>query len=87
MRTPCLQNNPSLALQVFSNWSLHSLCSQCGFQTVMMSGSGTSIFCLGSATDSDKWSKVKSREDVEVFVTEFVNREEGEWYEMPRHLA
>ena len=56
----------------------------CGFETVMMSGSGTSIFCIGEAKDTNRFNTVvRSRDDVSVFETEFINRSEGEWYTAP----
>lgn len=57
----------------------------CGFKTVMMSGSGTSIFCIGSENvDSSLFDEiVRSREDVSVFETEFINRSEEEWFVAP----
>jgi len=51
-----------------------------GFDTVMMSGSGTSVFCLGKG-GGEKWEKIKGRKDVQVWETEFVKREDGGWYE------
>ena len=56
----------------------------CGFETVMMSGSGTSIFCIGEPNEVDQFDKlIRSRDDVSVFDTEFINRTEGEWYNAP----
>lgn len=55
-----------------------------GFKHVMMSGSGTSIFCLGEADDLEKFQKdFGAREDLQVFFTEFINRGEGEWFQRP----
>jgi len=56
----------------------------CGFETVMMSGSGTSIFCIGSTSDPEKFSNlIESRDDVNVYSTEFINRDGNEWYTSP----
>jgi len=53
-----------------------------GFEHVMMSGSGTSIFCIGEPTDKDGFMKeFDEREGINVFPTEFINREEGVWFE------
>ena len=55
-----------------------------GFDHVMMSGSGTSIFCLGTPKDKASFQKAFSdRGNLQVFFSEFINREEGEWFEMP----
>ena len=55
-----------------------------GFDHVMMSGSGTSIFCIGEPSDKDAFMKeFDSREGVSVFNAEFVNRAEGCWFENP----
>lgn len=55
-----------------------------GFQHVMMSGSGTSIFCIGNPEDREAFEKkFGTREDLQVFFAEFINRPEGEWYERP----
>jgi 4-diphosphocytidyl-2-C-methyl-D-erythritol kinase len=55
-----------------------------GFQHVMMSGSGTSIFCIGNPEDGDAFEKkFGQREDLQVFFAEFINRPEGVWYERP----
>jgi len=55
-----------------------------GFEHVMMSGSGTSIFCIGEADDMDGFlADFGSREGINVFPTEFISREDGEgvWFE------
>ena len=55
-----------------------------GFDHVMMSGSGSTIFCLGEPRDADKFQKEfidDNRHDVNVFRSEFISRREGEWYE------
>lgn len=63
---------------------LKKLLSTCSFSTVMMSGSGTSIFCLGESGDSQVWKEICGREDVMVFETRFINRRsEEEWYDEP----
>jgi 4-diphosphocytidyl-2-C-methyl-D-erythritol kinase len=55
-----------------------------GFDHVMMSGSGTSIFCLGSPTDLDSFNKkFTQRDDLLVFFTQFINRPHDTWYEKP----
>ncbi|KAL3760102.1 hypothetical protein ACHAWU_002173 [Discostella pseudostelligera] len=55
-----------------------------GFDHVMMSGSGTSIYCIGEPKDMDSFMKeFDTREGVSVFNTEFINREEGIWFESP----
>lgn len=55
-----------------------------GFKHVMMSGSGTSIFCLGEPEDHASFEEsFGEREDLLVFFTEFINREEGEWFCRP----
>lgn len=60
------------------------LCEEPGFQHVMMSGSGTSIFCLGEPEDKAAFEKkYGSRSDLKVFFTEFTGRPEGVWFERP----
>mmetsp|Transcript_4367 Transcript_4367/g.8662 ORF Transcript_4367/g.8662 Transcript_4367/m.8662 type:complete len:353 (+) Transcript_4367:97-1155(+) len=55
-----------------------------GFDHVMMSGSGTSIFCIGEPNDKDSFMKeFDEREGVSVFNTEFISREEGSWFVNP----
>jgi len=57
---------------------------RCGFDRVLMSGSGTSIFCIGDVSDQDVFEKtVGIRKDVHVFYTEFINREDGVWFTAP----
>ncbi len=59
------------------------LCVQ-GFDHVMMSGSGTSIFCIGEPDDKDAFmTQFDKREGVSVFNAEFITREEGYWYKTP----
>ena len=55
-----------------------------GFDHVMMSGSGTSIFCIGEPTDKDAFMKeFNDRDGVSVFNAAFINREEGCWFQDP----
>jgi 4-diphosphocytidyl-2-C-methyl-D-erythritol kinase len=53
-----------------------------GFEHVLMSGSGTSIFCLGQPSDYKSFrEEFDNKKDVGVFESEFINRKEGEWYQ------
>lgn len=55
-----------------------------GFQHVMMSGSGTSIFCLGEPTDRNAFDKQFSRrDDLKVFFSEFISRSDDSWFTAP----
>lgn len=55
-----------------------------GFHHVMMSGSGTSIFCLGEPSDQDAFQKnFGQRNGIKVFFSEFISRPEGVWFERP----
>ena len=55
-----------------------------GFDHVMMSGSGTSIFCLGEPADRGAFDKEFSeRDNLQVFFSEFISRPEGVWFERP----
>ena len=55
-----------------------------GFDHVMMSGSGTSIFCLGEPADRGAFDKKFSeRDNLQVFFSEFISRPEGVWFERP----
>jgi 4-diphosphocytidyl-2-C-methyl-D-erythritol kinase len=55
-----------------------------GFDHVMMSGSGTSIFCLGEPKDRADFDKrFSQREELQVFFSEFISRAEGVWFEAP----
>lgn len=59
--------------------------SQLGFQAVMMSGSGTTIFCIGPpfAEVTDTWQgELKQKYDVEIFEELFCRRLDDEklWY-------
>ncbi len=52
-----------------------------GFDHVMMSGSGTSIFCIGEAKNLDDFMKdFGEREGINVFPSEFISRKKGEWF-------
>lgn len=60
------------------------LCEVKGFQNVMMSGSGTSIFCLGEPDDKEDFKKkFGNRKDIQIFFTEFIDRPEGVWFKQP----
>ena len=55
-----------------------------GFNHIMMSGSGTSIFCIGEPKDMDQFQEeFGNSKDLKVFFTEFINRKEGTWFERP----
>ena len=55
-----------------------------GFDHVMMSGSGTSIFALGEPADREEFCKqFGGRSDLQVFFSEFINREDGAWFTEP----
>ena len=55
-----------------------------GFDHVMMSGSGTSIFCLGEPVDRKAFEKeFGSRDNLQVFFSEFISRPENRWFERP----
>jgi len=55
-----------------------------GFDHVMMSGSGTSIFCLGEPADREAFEeKFAKRDELQVFFSEFISRPDGEWFEAP----
>lgn len=55
-----------------------------GFQHVLMSGSGTTIFCIGEPSNKQEFLRTfGSRSDLQVFFSEFINRKEGEWFERP----
>jgi len=53
-----------------------------GFEKrVMMSGSGTSIFCIGEPTDQESFDeKFKSRDDLLVVQSEFISRGADGWF-------
>eukprot|EP00541_Cyclophora_tenuis_P006656 CAMPEP_0116544118 /NCGR_PEP_ID=MMETSP0397-20121206/1938_1 /TAXON_ID=216820 /ORGANISM="Cyclophora tenuis, Strain ECT3854" /LENGTH=238 /DNA_ID=CAMNT_0004068291 /DNA_START=36 /DNA_END=749 /DNA_ORIENTATION=- len=52
-----------------------------GFDHVMMSGSGTSIFCIGTPVDKTQFDETfGKREGLQVFYAEFINRpDDGVW--------
>lgn len=53
-----------------------------GFERVMMSGSGTSIFCIGEVEDKGAFMKTfGERDDLIVVETEFISRGENEWFQ------
>ena len=55
-----------------------------GFDHVMMSGSGTSIFCLGEPENVEEFKKeFGSRKELQVFFSEFIHRPDGVWYSRP----
>jgi 4-diphosphocytidyl-2-C-methyl-D-erythritol kinase len=60
------------------------LSSVAGFDHVMMSGSGTSIFCLGQPDDVEQFKRTfAERDGLQVFFSEFINRPDGVWFESP----
>jgi len=62
-----------------------SLLKVAGFKHVMMSGSGTSIFCIGEPDDRDSFQKeFGEMDDVQVFFAEFIDREKGQWFQQPQ---
>lgn len=61
-----------------------SLSQVAGFRHVMMSGSGTSIFCIGEPEDREAFLKeFGAMDDVRVFFSEFIDREPGRWFQKP----
>jgi 4-diphosphocytidyl-2-C-methyl-D-erythritol kinase len=55
-----------------------------GFDHVMMSGSGTSIFCLGEPENLEDFKlRFSERENLQVFFSEFISRAEGTWFARP----
>lgn len=61
-----------------------SLLKVAGFKHVMMSGSGTSIFCIGEPEDCEAFLKeFGEMDDVQVFFSEFIDREKGQWFQKP----
>lgn len=53
-----------------------------GFRHVMMSGSGTSIFCIGEPDDKDAFLRdFEDPEERQIFFSKFISRDEGEWYQ------
>lgn len=60
------------------------LCEVKGFDHVMMSGSGTSLFCIGEPVDRKRFEEeFGEREGLLVVSTEFVSREKGVWFQPP----
>jgi len=58
------------------------LCNVEGFDHVMMSGSGTSIFCIGEPANWDSFmDNFGNREGLSVFPTEFTSRKEAVWFQ------
>jgi 4-diphosphocytidyl-2-C-methyl-D-erythritol kinase len=66
LETPAFQIKPSLEL-------LKNKLLKGGFHTVVMSGSGTSFFCLGEGT-------LPSESDLNIFKCHFIERDVNEWY-------
>lgn len=61
-----------------------SLLKVAGFKHVMMSGSGTSIFCIGEPDDRESFLKeFEAMDDVQVFFSEFIDRDKGTWFQKP----
>jgi 4-diphosphocytidyl-2-C-methyl-D-erythritol kinase len=57
-----------------------------GFHHIMMSGSGTSIYCIGEPKDMKSFmSTFNERVGISVFNTEFISREDGKWFESPKN--
>jgi 4-diphosphocytidyl-2-C-methyl-D-erythritol kinase len=55
-----------------------------GFTHVMMSGSGTSIFCLGDPDDVEEFKQsFGESENVHIFFAEFINRPNDSWFQRP----
>lgn len=55
-----------------------------GFKHVMMSGSGTSIFCIGEPKDKDTFlNEYAISNDRQVFFSEFIDRKENGWFKKP----
>lgn len=55
-----------------------------GFQHVMMSGSGTSIFCIGEPEDKETFLRdFEDADERQIFFSEFISRKEGEWFQRP----
>lgn len=55
-----------------------------GFQHVLMSGSGSTIFCIGEPVDRQQFEqKFASRPDLQVFFSEFIHRDHDKWFERP----
>jgi 4-diphosphocytidyl-2-C-methyl-D-erythritol kinase len=55
-----------------------------GFQHVMMSGSGTSMFCIGEPNDKEAFlNKFDDPKERQVFFAEFINRDHETWFQRP----
>jgi 4-diphosphocytidyl-2-C-methyl-D-erythritol kinase len=55
-----------------------------GFKHVMMSGSGTSIFCIGEPDDRIDFDRAfVERANLQVFFSEFINRPNDSWFMRP----
>jgi 4-diphosphocytidyl-2-C-methyl-D-erythritol kinase len=55
-----------------------------GFKHVMMSGSGTSIFCIGEPENlNDFKGSFVDRTDLQVFFSEFICRAHDDWFQRP----
>ena len=61
-----------------------------GFESVMMSGSGTSIFAIGEPSSTpdilEKWKNFERDYDVQIVKSQFISRsttDENEWYPLP----
>ena len=53
----------------------------CGFDAVLMSGSGSTIFCLGEASEDPGLERyAAAHPDMFVHETEFVSRSGDSWY-------
>lgn len=74
LETPSFQLVPRLG-------QLKERLYEAGFKVVMMSGSGTSFFCIGQPNDADFVDKFGRENDVKVFPTQFQNRRsDAMWY-------
>jgi 4-diphosphocytidyl-2-C-methyl-D-erythritol kinase len=55
-----------------------------GFTHVMMSGSGTSIFCLGEPDNLQEFKQsFGERDDIQIFFAEFIDRPRDTWFKRP----
>ncbi len=72
---PCYFNNlENITFQIQAELaSLKSSLLHAGFDTVLMTGSGSSFFCFGEGAISE----IK---DISVFQTQFLNRPDNSWY-------
>ena len=63
-----------------------SLLKEAGFRHVMMSGSGTSIFCIGEPEDRESFlNEFGGSDDIQVFFSEFISREKETWFRNPQN--